>query len=250
MFLSESLPTGYAYEAREHQKQHQLPLPPKAMGSTDFENVYRNIVAFLRERFNNRTPADQPIPVFVDDRSVEIVQSVLKQLAPDPDIIERDILILSLNRLFCELKSRADNVDENHNFHVTNVILNQDRYDFATNIACEFHESENAAKSCSLSIIRRFFYTFCDHVCSQLGIPLKAGTHLPANADISEPGQSNAFVMPQTYQSVPKKEDDTSSVSSFASVVSRGSSYIPLGHISRQSSVDSFPSRSDRRYFE
>lgn len=192
-----AVPTGYAFEALEHAKIHRLKVPPNAMGETQFEKVYDELLKFLKEGNEQKPGADgahKSIPVFVHDVHMDMIKSVLSQLPESPDFVERDIDVLSLNTLFNELKN-VDVPDQKDriSIHVSNMLLDADRFDSAQNIACTYHEEEDAALKCAISICRRWFFTFCDYVCSEkLNIPLVAGVHLPDNSDVNAQPPINA----------------------------------------------------------
>lgn len=182
--FAETLPTGYAYEALEHAKVHRLKVPPHAMGETRFEKVYDDLLKFLNDGNVDRKSS---IPVFVHENHMKMIKSILSQLPELPDAVERDIDVLSLNTLFNELKNvDAPDQQTRISIHVSNMLLDADRYDSAQNIACTYHEEEDAALQCAMSICRRWFFTFCDHVCAEkLNVPLVAGVHLPDNSDVN-----------------------------------------------------------------
>lgn len=190
--FAETLPTGYAYEALEHAKVHRLKVPPNAMGETRFEKVYDDLLKFLNEGIDRKPTADceqQSIPVFVHDNHMKMMKSILSHLPENPDDAERDIDVLSLNTLFNELKN-VDAPDQRAriSIHVSNMLLDADRYDSAQNIACIYHEEADASLQCAMSICRRWYFTFCDHVCTEkLDVKLKAGIHLPDNSDVNAP---------------------------------------------------------------
>lgn len=158
------------------------------MGETRFEKVWSDLLDFLD--VNKKSESDgqqQSVPVFVHDNHMKMIKSVLSQLPETPDMVERDIDVLSLNTLFKELKN-VDAPDQKSriSIHVSNMLLDADRYDSAQNIACTYHEDEDAALQCAMSICRRWFFTFCDHLCAEkLNITLVAGIHLPENSDVN-----------------------------------------------------------------
>lgn len=158
------------------------------MGETRFEKVYSDLLDFLNVGKNTESgDQQQTVPVFVHDNHKKMIKSVLSQLPETPDIVERDIDVLSLNTLFKELKN-VDAPDQKSriSIHVSNMLLDADRYDSAQNIACTYHEDEDAALQCAMSICRRWFFTFCDHLCAEkLNITLVAGIHLPDNSDVN-----------------------------------------------------------------
>lgn len=160
------------------------------MGETRFEKVYEDLLKFLNEGIDQKPTADgkkQLVPVFVHDNHMRMIKSVLSQLTENPDDVEHDIDVLSLNTLFNELKN-VDAPDQKSriSIHVSNMLLDADRYDSAQNIACDYHEEADASLQCAMSICRRWCYTFCDHICTEkLNVPLRAGVHLPDNSDVN-----------------------------------------------------------------
>lgn len=182
----ETLPVGYAFEALEQAKVHRLKVPPNAMGVTRFDEVYDELLKFLKDSNTPAADGHQSVPVFVSENNIEMIKSILSQLPEQPDAVQRDIDVLSLNTLFNELQN-VDALEPKArlSIHVSNMLLEADRYDSTLNIACSYHEEQDAALKCALSICRRWFYTFCDHICTEkLNVPLVAGVHLPDNADV------------------------------------------------------------------
>lgn len=49
----------------------------------------------------------------------------------------------------------------------------------------QFHDDEDVSQHCALSHVSRWCFSFADNICSELGISLLAGYHLPANADVA-----------------------------------------------------------------
>lgn len=181
-----TLPVGYAFEASERAKVHRMKVPPNAMGVTRFDEVYDELLKFLNDPSKPAADGQQSVPVFVSENHMEMIKSILSQLPEQPDAVQRDIDVLSLNTLFNELQN-VDAIEPTArlSIHVSNMLLDADRYDSALNIACSYHEEQDAALQCALSICRRWFYTFCDHICTEkLNVPLVAGVHLPDDADV------------------------------------------------------------------
>lgn len=49
----------------------------------------------------------------------------------------------------------------------------------------QFHEDKDVTQYCALSRATRLSYILCDHFCMPMGIEIKAGKHLPRNADLT-----------------------------------------------------------------
>lgn len=191
-----TLPLGEASNARKHAESsnHQLKLPPDAMGETRFEKVYDDLLKFLHDGIRSDGPGTndqqtpQAIPVFVLEDHMEMIKSVLSQLPEQPDTVERDIDVLSMNVLFNELKNvSAPDQRERIPITITNGFLHTVHYDGVRNIACNHHEERGeAVGKCAMSICQRWFFTFCGHVCADiLNVPLVAGVHMPDDADVA-----------------------------------------------------------------
>lgn len=186
-YLIETLPTGYAFDAIDRAKVHRLKVPPHAMGETCFDKVYEDMLGFLKENYTpqfDENSRELPMAIFTHDIHMKMIKSILSQLPQRPDDVQNDVDVLSLNMLFNQLKNiDAPDANTRISIHVSNMLMDADRYDAASNIACNYHEENDGALQCAMSICRRWFYTFCDHVCAKLGVTLVSGVHLPDNSD-------------------------------------------------------------------
>lgn len=186
-YLIETLPTGYAFDAIDRAKVHRLKVPPHAMGETCFDKVYEDMLGFLKENYTSQLDEngrELPMAIFTHDIHMKMIKSILSQLPQRPDDVQHDVDVLSLNMLFNQLKNiDAPDANTRISIHVSNMLMDADRYDAASNIACNYHEENDGALQCAMSICRRWFYTFCDHVCAKLGVTLVSGVHLPDNSD-------------------------------------------------------------------
>lgn len=159
------------------------------MGLKDYGKVYKEMLDMFGVRPEDTFSKDnskRPY-VFTREQDVEMMESILDQLS---DQKWRDTLdVFHLELLFNALKNK---VEENRGgdpirITVTNVFIEQDRYDATPDISCDFHEKEDATRHCALSYVRRWFYLFADHICEKIGVKLEAGRHLPPNAALEAP---------------------------------------------------------------
>lgn len=66
----------------------------------------------------------------------------------------------------------------------------------------QFHQNEDRSRQCALSIVMRYAFTISDHVCQDLDIVLKPGSHVPADSDLSVKTESGVdHKSEQTYES-------------------------------------------------
>lgn len=184
---------GYAFEAKNRsEKVHRLPTPNtlEAFGDKSYERVYANI---LMEIFGVRpgqtfSKDDRNRPyVFTREQDVEMMESILDQLSDKQWRQTFDVFHLEL--LFNKLKNK---VETSHGadpirITVTNVFIEQDRFDATAKISCDFHEEQDVTRHCALSYVQRWFFLFTDHICEKIGIKLQHGIHLPENIALEPP---------------------------------------------------------------
>lgn len=171
---------GSATDAREHSNTHRLKPPPSAMGETQFDRVYKDLMTFLDGPAGSACGGgdqEESIAVFVHDDHIKTIQSILSQLAEHVENaadLRRDITVLSMNSLFNELKNVGKAEDDRYSIAVTNMVIDRDPYDWTEGIVCDFHDNNNATLHCALGICHRWFFAFRDCAASlELMEPIK-----------------------------------------------------------------------------
>lgn len=177
------LPLGMALEAKQYSEEtHDLPLPPNAMGETDFDNVLQNILNFTD--YNNK--AQKQFPVITDEKQVPVVESFLAQCYEDSKI-DYQFLVIPLGEFFFHLKRATEkyglDICTFPSKTIADILLKKDTYEYTSGIACDFHEKQGNTRFCALSKAVRWTYTLSDNCCMDLSIDMIAGCHLPSNAD-------------------------------------------------------------------
>jgi hypothetical protein len=119
-----------------------------------------------------------------------MIKSFISEFCEVADASPDRYRIYPIHQLFFDLKEEAakNNVEERSGFPTINVAeaqLTRDQYVYLRNTACNYHEDIDCSKFCALSNVQRWAFTFADHICMDLNIPLIAGQHLPAEIDIS-----------------------------------------------------------------
>lgn len=187
-----TLAVGYAYEAQEYsEKTHRLPPPGVVgtMGQMDYALIYKDILDVLnvepKQTFNKDDPK-RPC-FFVSQESIGMIESVLDQLSTRQ--WRQTLNVFPMEVLFNRLKNKVNNTTMR--ITITNMMLERGDFNCAPNIACQFHIDEEIPLQCALSHPKRWFYMFCDHICTGIGIKLVAGVHLPPNAEVNAPPPSS-----------------------------------------------------------
>lgn len=200
-FITVQIPSGFAYEARYHSsKEHKLPVPPNALGSSNFQQIYFDICLFCRSSTYNG-----PSYLFTDEKEMPMIESIMNQLSDHA--YKEKFEILSLNQLFNVLVNNVE--PEPQNTNITNMFIKKDSYDFAANIACEYHVEAEVELKCSLSIAQRWMFTTCAKVCDKIGIDVKCGFHKPINTEEYTTANDNKNVQIKTNDEQNKNNDNS-----------------------------------------
>lgn len=176
---------GYAFEAKDRSERlHHMPPPPNAMGEKDYNVIYSGILDILGiglESIYEKEDPRRPC-VFVRQEDMEMLESILNQLSYDMRW-KSQFDLFALEQLFYELKNAVDFDPEQPQkkipITVTSYFIQQDRFDLTPNIACDFHEHADVSQRCSLSYVRRWFFTVADHIVKKIDIDVILGVHLP-----------------------------------------------------------------------
>lgn len=113
---------------------HQLPVPPKAKGETNFARVLEGINQFIGS-------AEKFVPLFTLEENIPMIESLIQKFCSTAK--ENDIRyeILPVNQLFFDLKNggRPD-IDGTSRFRSIDDATNQlyeDRFMYLNQIACQ-----------------------------------------------------------------------------------------------------------------
>lgn len=201
-----SLPLGMAFEAKNHSEDtHKLPIPPEALGETNYGRIYDNLYSFIYDDELNAVR-----PVFTRDSDVIMVKSILNILAVEADKPLDLIDVFPIHEFFYELKKATARLGQTMSAfpsnHLAKACLERDAYEFHSSLACEKHEDIDSPNCCSLSIVKRWAFTIADNCCLDLNINLVPGQHIPIDAKIPD------FKFDSEYDSFKaesiKKDDD------------------------------------------
>uniref|UniRef100_A0A182KB73 Maelstrom domain-containing protein n=1 Tax=Anopheles christyi TaxID=43041 RepID=A0A182KB73_9DIPT len=181
MFINPGrLPIGMAYEAQQHaEEDHQLPIPPNAMGETDFGDVAMKLFTFLLQ--------DDELPLlFTDQKDVLVVENMLELILRE-HLDEMELNVCPLAELFFRLKQSVEQymMDQTTfpSVHIAQQIITKDVYDYTKGISCEYHEEKDHVLYCPLSRCTRWAYVISDNCCQDMGIEPIPGKHVPMNAN-------------------------------------------------------------------
>lgn len=186
-----SVELGYAADARNYSDDtHKLPIPPNAMGETNFNDVFRKIWKLLVAD-KNRYKFDDGKPfVFTytgdymsEEDNILMLKSFMMQLSNK----EAPIDVYPLSRLFYILSTNLFEIDRFQkidNISIVHMLLSRDSFEHRSGFSCEHHEKVDACAHCALSKATRWAYLMAKHLCEPLGINLVSGKHLPMDPDV------------------------------------------------------------------
>lgn len=163
---------------------HRLPIPPHAMGTENWEDVFQQILEFI-------TIDGIVHPLYTLPEHMPMIKSFIRQFCQCDDSCDPNTIpIYSLTFMFFVLKQQTSKYGVNGNskgfnsIHTAQTMLDRDIYDYTAGISCTYHEDNDISKYCALSFCTRWSFTISDHVCLDLNIKLILGQHVPPNSDI------------------------------------------------------------------
>ncbi|XP_058824864.1 protein maelstrom homolog isoform X2 [Topomyia yanbarensis] len=193
------LPLGMAYDAKIHsESDHQLPIPPDAMGEKDNDEIILKLFSFLSQQ-------EKMPPLFTETTEIRMVENILKGILNQGSMDENTLLVCPMSELFFHLKRATESfgmdIKTFPSVHIAQAIIQKDVYEYTKDISCEFHEDHGNGKYCPLSKCVRWAYIISDSCCLDLSIEMKPGRHLPLNADTalcsSTLGDTSSFISAQ-----------------------------------------------------
>lgn len=193
------LPLGMAYDAKQHsESDHQLPIPPDALGEKDNDEIILKLFSFLSQQ-------EKMPPLFTETGDIKMVENILKGILNQGAMDENTLLVCPLSELFYLLKRATESfgmdIKTFPSVHIAQAIIQKDVYEYTKDIACDFHEDHGNGKYCPLSKCVRWAYIISDSCCLDLSIEMKPGRHLPMNADTAlcktEIGDSSSYISTQ-----------------------------------------------------
>lgn len=175
------LPLGMAYDAKQHsESDHQLPIPPDAMGEKDNDEIILKMFSFLSQQ-------EKMPPLFTETNEIKMVENILKGILNQGAMEENTLLVCPLSELFYQLKRATESfgldIKTFPSVHIAQAIIQKDVYEYTKDISCDVHEEQGNGKYCPLSKCVRWAYIISDSCCLDLSIEMKPGRHLPMNAD-------------------------------------------------------------------
>ncbi|XP_049277215.1 protein maelstrom homolog [Anopheles funestus] len=180
----EKLPLGVALQAKEHATNtHGLPLPPNALGVTDYNNISSNLLTFLQVK--------EEIPLlFTDAKEVPIVKNMLTTILGNYTK-SKPLRISSVADLFFEMKQGAEmhmmSMKVFPSVKAAQDIIDEDPFSYTENISCAYHESCALTQECALSKCIRWAYTISKVCCFEMNIDLIPGKHVPIGWELDLP---------------------------------------------------------------
>lgn len=139
-----TLPYGYAADARDHAAAtHQLDVPPKAQGESNYGRIYDDIVRFIKPKngFNQSAATKNNLVVFTSAAQRELIESILSQFALDDDVNDDiQIEVFPLEELFYVLKIKSMDVKNIQHrikhIDISNSLLESIEFENVDRIAC------------------------------------------------------------------------------------------------------------------
>lgn len=182
------IPTGYGFEAKKVSDEiHGIPQPPYDEGEKDYFKILKDIRRFLEP---GKMPNSKLPPIYTIENNIKACASVLKFITEsqfDEDIVL--FRVYPLHKMFFRLKNRCVGSNRELGFPlISNAIaeIEKDVFCFTHGISCAFHKSDaEKYQNCSLSVVKRFVYTICDHCCQYVNVPIIPGKHSRLFADSS-----------------------------------------------------------------
>lgn len=188
------------------------------MGEPRLYKIRQDIVNFIKPKNGfNDSENKNSLVVFTKRNDFAILESFLEQFYDiDSDV---NIEIFSMEELFYVLKQKSQEEGISGdvtiiNIYISNILLERDPFITQDGLGCnvsagillphiffsvivainhrshnsplffQFHDEEDVSEYCALSQVVRWCFIFADHICHELGIVAKPGSHLPANADV------------------------------------------------------------------
>ncbi|XP_043257358.1 protein maelstrom 1 [Colletes gigas] len=176
--ISVQIPLGWKRDAMETSAEtHKININMPD-GQSDFAYMYDKLVRVLESNMTgNKFP-----PLFTMKDLAPAVESLLNRMTEATNTSMDDFVIYSLEALFGALRNAvAQNVnDRSVPLVVAEHEFRTDFFLFTYGLGCPFHNNiEDASQYCSMSFIKRWCFTICDHCCQYLNIPLIEGVHCP-----------------------------------------------------------------------
>lgn len=194
------LPLGFSYDAKVHsESDHQLPIPPDAMGEKDNDEIVLRLFNFL-------SSGEKMPPLFTETTEIKMVENILKGILTQANMDENTLLVCPLSEMFYQLKRATESfgmdIKTFPSVHIAQAIIQKDVYEYTKDISCDFHEEKGNGKYCPLSKCVRWAYIISDSCCLDLSIEMKPGRHLPLNADTAlcnttEIGDTSSYISTQ-----------------------------------------------------
>lgn len=136
------LPLGFTSGAQELAlKTHQLPIPPDAMGLTNYVDILSQLVNFVA----NADSHDFPI-FFTNGKEINDTKRVIDKISQEAGELDLDIKIYPIEELFFPLKQITVKMsnDQNNtteqpfvNIFLAKDMIDRDTYMYTKNVGCK-----------------------------------------------------------------------------------------------------------------
>ncbi|XP_063699028.1 protein maelstrom homolog isoform X2 [Culicoides brevitarsis] len=182
------LPLGHAFTAKDHgEKTHKLPVPPNALGESEFDTILVQILEFFTEERSSR---DAAFPVFVNDPEMEMCESILRDFCEKSELEFDLVKVLPLTFFFQKLVAAVFKVycdeESKFSFAIAQSHLERDAYDYHRGNGCQLHEVDDVNPHCALSRPTRWAYYIIDQTIGITGGRKRAGYHYPKGCIIDD----------------------------------------------------------------
>ncbi|XP_046744519.1 protein maelstrom homolog [Diprion similis] len=180
------VPMGYASDALQHSEDTHKISPNPPGGQKNFSIMYQRLKTLLKPE----TIGDELPPLYTTTGVEEIVPGLLSRMANTIGQTADIFRVYRLETLFFHIRNAAAMMINTVGFPAPTLAdeqIHRDTFDYASGIACDYHENIDAAKiHCSLSVVTRWAYTICDFCCLDVGIEMKPGFHCPLDTDVND----------------------------------------------------------------
>lgn len=181
-----TLPFGHQLTAKDHSdKTHKLPIPPNAIGDTDYVAILGALTDFLSQ--NSLYKYAKAFPLFVLNTEMEIVENILTQFCTGANIDVEPYILLPLTHFFQRLR---ENCEQYYKFKSTDqfsyaeasISLKSDIYKYHKGNGCHYHENKGGNCDCALARPTRAAYTILYHTVDVCNVKKKYyGLHYPVD---------------------------------------------------------------------
>lgn len=130
---------GHAFAAKQHtEATHNLPLPPKALGESDLDKIYQQILDFVK-RSNKQLGETVIPPIYTHKEQMQATESVLNFLKSGMGC-KINLEVYSIHYLFYALKMATcaqGGIIKPDTIFTTDAYFDRDEFEYHVGIGCK-----------------------------------------------------------------------------------------------------------------